>query len=246
MSLLLIHELLKHRALPNQTFVRGVDISISAVNLATLNKERVFSNVKKPSLEQTTLDMNTVSGHGESKASSYRPYLDIDFMEADIFCDRFIKDVVKSQAGLMSDSQDIGCNILVANPPYISPAEFGRTTARSVRNFEPKLALVPPSTTNLDTHPGDTFYPRILEIAQAARPMCMLLEVADMDQATRIACMVDKMNCHWSELEIWRDDPFYGETCKLPGTNWITRGRGNGRSVFVHNFTTSSPDDARD
>ncbi|KAG5287965.1 S-adenosylmethionine-dependent methyltransferase [Histoplasma ohiense] len=36
--------------------------------------------------------------------------------------------------------------ILLSNPPYISPAQFANgTTARSVRRYEPKLALVPPA-----------------------------------------------------------------------------------------------------
>ncbi len=34
-------------------------------------------------------------------------------------------------------------DILISNPPYISPRGFAKQTSRSVRNWEPKLALVP-------------------------------------------------------------------------------------------------------
>ena len=37
-------------------------------------------------------------------------------------------------------------DILTSNPPYISPRSYNTCTARSVRNFEPKLALVPPQS----------------------------------------------------------------------------------------------------
>ncbi|KLJ12045.1 hypothetical protein EMPG_09611 [Blastomyces silverae] len=43
--------------------------------------------------------------------------------------------------------------ILLSNPPYISPAQFTNgTTARSVRKFEPKLALVPPPRASIHHH----------------------------------------------------------------------------------------------
>ncbi|OJD28241.1 hypothetical protein ACJ73_00371 [Blastomyces percursus] len=43
--------------------------------------------------------------------------------------------------------------ILLSNPPYISPAQFTNgTTARSVRKFEPKLALVPPPRPSIHSH----------------------------------------------------------------------------------------------
>ncbi|PGH06598.1 hypothetical protein GX51_02224 [Blastomyces parvus] len=43
--------------------------------------------------------------------------------------------------------------ILLSNPPYISSAQFTNgTTARSVRKFEPKLALVPPPLATIVHH----------------------------------------------------------------------------------------------
>ncbi|KAF2233090.1 S-adenosyl-L-methionine-dependent methyltransferase [Viridothelium virens] len=213
MSLLLIHHLLEYGVLPPHSHVTGIDISGTAVDLAKLNRARNFPKLENPRMS---------------------------FLEADIFSDQFVKNNTHGRANSASDSEDVGYSILMANPPYISPAEFVRTTARSVRNFEPKLALVPPDPSSPQVQPGDTFYPRVLEIARAIRPRCMLLEVADMDQATRVTQMVEKMGQKWFGLEIWRDDPSSGESCGLSGTEWLIRGTGNGRSIFVHNFPTPS------
>ncbi|PSK38045.1 Release factor glutamine methyltransferase [Elsinoe australis] len=35
-------------------------------------------------------------------------------------------------------------HVLVSNPPYVSPRQYRLTTTKSVRGFEPRLALVPP------------------------------------------------------------------------------------------------------
>ncbi len=40
-------------------------------------------------------------------------------------------------------------HVVTCNPPYISQRAFNTCTARSVRNFEPRLALVPPSVSRL-------------------------------------------------------------------------------------------------
>lgn len=54
-------------------------------------------------------------------------------------------------------------HIVTCNPPYISPHAFNTCTARSVRTFEPMLALVPPSVSRLhagsdiDNHSRSSF-----------------------------------------------------------------------------------------
>ena len=236
MSLLLVHEILKQHALPVQFRVTGFDISSTAVSLAKLNKEHVFSRAAEPAHEFSRSYENVDWKSEASESAPNRDFLNMDFVQADIFSTRFEEGISEAQVQSNSPSQDIKWSFMMANPPYISPSEFSRTTARSVRKFEPKLALVPPDTSNSKIHPGDTFYPRILEIAQTVQPRCLLLEVADMNQAVRVARMVEQMSCSWLGYEIWRDDPSYGEPSKLPDTNWLVRGRGNGRSVFVHNF----------
>ena len=157
----------------------------------------------------------------------------INFAAADIFSGQTM------ESKLLNSVNPHGCTILMANPPYISPAGFARTTQRSVRNFEPKLALVPPISSCTEVEAGDTFYPRILEIARVLRPQCLLVEVADMDQAIRVVRMADKLEYKRDATEIWRDDPSSHDIKPLPNTNWLVRGRGNGRSVFFSNLIES-------
>ncbi|KAL8965244.1 MAG: hypothetical protein Q9197_006602, partial [Variospora fuerteventurae] len=83
----------------------------------------------------------------------------VRFEEADVF-----------NSGKIWDTK---WDIVVANPPYISPDDFNRTTARSVRNWEPKLALVPGSSSDAGVmgeadkeQAGDAFYPRVMAIAK--------------------------------------------------------------------------------
>ena len=59
-------------------------------------------------------------------------------------------------------------DILVANPPYISPKDFDRKTARSVRNWEPRSALVPASPSS--TPPSSTSPPSISQPSASTDP----------------------------------------------------------------------------
>ena len=84
---------------------------------------------------------------------------------------------------------------------------------------------------------GDAFYPRLLEIARIVDAKIVLFEVADMDQAQRVASMAVNQGI-WSAVEIWKDDPRPSETSEVqddsvhvPGVRVI--GSGNGRSVFA-------------
>ncbi|EEH41332.2 hypothetical protein PAAG_03618 [Paracoccidioides lutzii Pb01] len=50
-----------------------------------------------------------------------------------------------------TDTETKTITILLSNPPYISPTQFRNgTTSRSVRMYEPKLALIPPPIVNAD------------------------------------------------------------------------------------------------
>ncbi|KAF1926727.1 S-adenosyl-L-methionine-dependent methyltransferase [Didymella exigua CBS 183.55] len=124
-------------------------------------------------------------------------------------------------------------DILISNPPYISPSAYWRTTMRSVRKFEPKLALVPPPRAKFDdTQQGDMFYPRLLKIAEEIEAKIVLLEVADLEQALRVARHAQKLDV-FDGIEIWRDNP---DTSTSPGQptsedGFQIHGDGNGRSV---------------
>lgn len=122
-------------------------------------------------------------------------------------------------------------DILISNPPYISPSAYRKTTTRSVRGYEPKLALVPPPSPQFDdTQQGDMFYPRLLKIADEVEAKVVLLEVADLDQALRVAKLAQNLDT-FDGVEIWRDEPnaLSGQATIEDGVP--VQGQGNARSV---------------
>lgn len=123
-------------------------------------------------------------------------------------------------------------DVVVSNPPYVSPRGYARETARSVRNYEPRLALVPDVGGDGSVHEaGDGFYPRLLEIAWGVGARVVLVEVADMAQAVRVAGMAGG----WEGCEIWRDWVDGGggaeEVADVDGRRVRVVGEGNGRAV---------------
>lgn len=123
-------------------------------------------------------------------------------------------------------------DLLISNPPYISPSAYWKTTMRSVRKFEPKLALVPPPRSKFDdTQQGDMFYPRLLKIAEEVEAKIVLLEVADLEQALRVARLAQKLNT-FDGIEIWRDDPDVSASQPTIEDGFQVYGEGNGRSVL--------------
>ena len=162
----------------------------------------------------------------------------MQFVQADILADE------KSSSSVMSRLREIdpakpNYDVLISNPPYISSAAFRITTAASVRRYEPKLALVPPhSPTQQIVEDGDAFYPKLYEIAKLVNSKVVLFEVADMEQACRVAAMADK---HWATIEIWRDDPGanvneteYADVGHGNRQRVRVKGQGNGRSVVAY------------
>jgi methylase of polypeptide subunit release factors len=113
-------------------------------------------------------------------------------------------------------------DILISNPPYISPRHFspGSTTTRSVRRWEPQLALVPrplqcSTSQNVKRaedgnrlQRGDEFYPPLLELARSVDAKVVVLEVGDDEQAIRVRNMAAHCFAGESEavVEIWMDD----------------------------------------
>ncbi|KAI5804035.1 hypothetical protein DFH27DRAFT_600334 [Peziza echinospora] len=91
----------------------------------------------------------------------------------------------------------ITIDILISNPPYITPHAYLTSTTRSVRKWEPKIALVPPppaspTTTTTSTSPtirrGDEFYPHLSALAHTLfNTRILLVEVGgDEGQAQRV------------------------------------------------------------
>ncbi|OBT92698.1 formate dehydrogenase (NAD+) [Pseudogymnoascus verrucosus] len=112
-------------------------------------------------------------------------------------------DVLASGAALLDEAhrarQDEGWygderfDVVTANPPYISRLGFNRDTERSVRNFEPRLALVPEEDRIGGVDKGrleDIFYGRIVEKAEGVGAKILVMEVAGTEQAGRVARIV--------------------------------------------------------
>ena len=191
--------------------VLGVDISSSAIRLAN---ENLHHNITRGHLPRTGLSR-------------------VSFLKADVLSHKF----AKAESKITGPAWDI----VISNPPYISQKSFGKDTQRSVRNWEPKLALVPriiENTTVENSHPEDIFYHRILEVANASKSRVVLMEIGDMEQAIRVSTIAVDIGI-WTSVEIWRDWPDnYPE--KLTDKEEIfvtqqriaTKGSGNCRSVI--------------
>ena len=135
-------------------------------------------------------------------------------------------------------------DIWISNPPYISSEDYIKTTSQSVRDFEPKTALVPPETSTTTTtsgiaprtgDDGDLFYQDILGQAMTMRAKVVLFEVADMDQAKRVAKFAVQQR-HWHIFEIWRDAPSSKAPKEYLPYNYkviSVQGAGEGRSVLI-------------
>lgn len=133
-------------------------------------------------------------------------------------------------------------DVIVSNPPYISPRGFAEDCARSVRNYEPRLAQVPLPRPDAGVAQEDVFYARLLEIGKVVGPRVMLFEVGGMEQALRVVRMVEeKMGLEEWRAEVWRDwpDGTPGEDEEpdvlVDGVGKVSvRGSGHGRSVLVY------------
>jgi methylase of polypeptide subunit release factors len=210
----------------NELDTVGVDVSSEAISLARFNRRRLLQEYKG-------------SAHhvcGISECARKTAVENIQFLKAD---------VLEPSPGLRHGSSIKLCqtltwkgssswDIVISNPPYISPKAFNITTSRSVRNFEPKLALVPSSRAPVgDEAQGDQFYPRLLELSEFVDANILLVEVSDMDQANRVASMARERK-RWDGIEIWRDEPQLqqGGNTKEVLDDISVIGHGHGRSVL--------------
>ncbi len=196
--------------------IAGVDISPAAIALA---KENVAHNIALGYLRQN-----------DAKSQ-------LEFCAGDI-CAETDGEAARTENQWVGNT---AWDIVVSNPPYISPRDFDTTTAKSVRNYEPHEALVPlrpGQGAHPDTEDGDTFYPHILRLARSFRAKILLVEVVDLAQAIRVAAMILGSR-RWAGCEIWRDYPGQGgskearKTIDVDGRDILVKGEGNGRAVLA-------------
>jgi methylase of polypeptide subunit release factors len=193
-SLLLHHQLSRHF---QDLKITGLDISPTAVALSNENLRR---NLQKGILEKSAIGMvdHKIDKRLESAILSPKAP-QIQFIAHDIF------DGLPKHIGPI--------DIIISNPPYISKAKFNTETTRSVRNWEPKLALVPelPSLLKYTQSPSvateDIFYYHLLSIYQASSSKVLLMEVGDEEQAVRVVKLALRdMDIEFqNRIEIWRD-----------------------------------------
>ncbi|KAF1967379.1 S-adenosyl-L-methionine-dependent methyltransferase [Bimuria novae-zelandiae CBS 107.79] len=188
----------------------GVDISDKALQLAVHNLKRV------------------------RKDKSWVEKGAIGYMKADVLANPFADRTSRSPAvttALRHARLPHLWDVLISNPPYISPEGYWKTTTRSVRGFEPKLALVPPSRKGSSaTEQGDMFYRPILQISRELEAKVVLLEVADLDQAIRVASAARGMRI-FDGIEIWREQPESPQDADPVDGEFRVVGQGNARSV---------------
>jgi len=174
--------------------ILGVDISPIALNLAQKN---------------LTHNVN----HG---LLSRRACTDIHFQRADVLgrgndSIPTVEEVLPKYFSQPGASNELSgrCDLLISNPPYISTSDFRNgTTSRSVRLFEPRLALVPSGSDSLENTDTleDVFYRRILTLSIKLQAKITVLECGDMMQARRVVKMYAAMTSSHpdeSSAEIW-------------------------------------------
>jgi methylase of polypeptide subunit release factors len=215
--------------------VLGVDVSPKAVALAKLNQRKIGTALLKDSHITTSTRRD---GQSLVNGRRFENLATTEFVRADVLAAN-ANNMTQSPPSLMDALKRMGktrWDIIISNPPYISPNAFDNETTRSVRNFEPRLALVPPGRTGVDDDEtqGDLFYPRILQIAETVGASIVLMEVANLEQATRVAQLA-KASRIWDGIEIWRDQPNNPNQQDRPQTvleDIPVIGEGYGRSVF--------------
>ena len=194
--------------------ILGVDISGVAISLA---KRNLQTNVTE----------------GSTDASAILPG-GVGFIQGDILDpDSWVREASTFFNG--DGASDVGrdeeqwqwpkVDMVISNPPYISPRDYIVTTARSVRRWEPKIALVPPSVppsgpfwprstilnqqtaaTLSERGMGDDFYPYISYLAHMFHAKALLVEVGgDPGQAHRVQEIFAKMWDGKQNTAIWRD-----------------------------------------
>lgn len=150
-----------------------------------------------------------------------------------------------------------GWDIIVSNPPYISHNAYDHEIRRSVRNFEPKIALVPlvPKVFfERGRHLEDIFYKRLIQIHEEAVSKVLLMEISDVAQAIRVVKLVDGFERvrMQNRIEFWRDFPDGKpedgclKMVNIGGTIVSIKGAGKVRSVILIRKDAAIPKNGKD
>ncbi|KAB8253964.1 S-adenosyl-L-methionine-dependent methyltransferase [Aspergillus pseudonomiae] len=218
---LLLHALLAPHI--GRLSILGIDLSPAAIGLANKNLAR---NVQQGLLSnRAAAEVSFQHGNVLTHDSTGLP----SAME-----------VLRNYQGLSFDREP-KCDVVISNPPYISPESFrDGTTSRSVRVFEPKLALVPTSgdpTIGLGlSRQADLFYYHIILLSFQIRAKLVVLECGDHSQARRVSAIVKTLSSGYRlnslSIEIWSSSgtPISDETSSEHGPC----------AVVLHNWAVGS------
>ncbi|CEO58487.1 hypothetical protein PMG11_03208 [Penicillium brasilianum] len=198
---LLLHALLASHFEKIQ--IMGLDLSPIALDLAHRNLEHNISlgALASRAREDTRFHRADVLSSHSSASPSATPGISASNIPTveDLLSKYITRPISKSQPQPAHETSRLPkIDLLISNPPYISSTDFHNgTTARSVRLFEPRLALVPPTDAHTNTNaigklgdkPEDIFYRRILGLSLAVEASITVLECGDRMQAERVVGM---------------------------------------------------------
>lgn len=195
---LLLHALLAGHL--HRLFILGIDLSTTAIGLA---KENLEHNLRLGLL-------------------SNRSRTEIHFHQGDVLAydtgdipklERALESCAPPHEGGSGPKQAFEWDVLISNPPYVSPTSLqDGTTARSVRTYEPELALVPPAHMNhhaISCKREDIFYYRLITLSFKLSIKVSVLECGSRQQGGRVATMFKdlaklRQDHEWA-IDIWPD-----------------------------------------
>ncbi|KAF2218953.1 S-adenosyl-L-methionine-dependent methyltransferase [Elsinoe ampelina] len=249
MSLLLQHTLTNLKY-PAPVHTLGLDISPQAIQLARHNLSRhphVTDGHKDSTVDfqlANVLHQDSLPSQETTSVPSWQSVLEQYDLSWPATAQKNASTSNHLSGSTMIDRQSLkGWDILLSNPPYVSPGQYARTTSLSVRKHEPRIALVPPSLFKgnpvmTDEERGDVFYPALLDMARKTGVRGVIFEIGDAKQAGRVVGMVEeRMGREW-EVEVWRDEPAAKEGGELAEgeqglEGMLVRGKGRVRGVFA-------------
>lgn len=229
---LLLHQLLRQKfygksdehtaeqqkhASPLDLQILGIDISLHATRLARKN---LSHNLQRQLLH-----------HSAEREVIFR---DIDATKLGLALGG-CKQELGNLVGPTDWAHGANWDVVICNPPYVAPDDYavGGRTEKSVRDYEPQLALVPPPGEDAHIHPGDTFYPHIIRIARRSGAALLVMEVGDAAQAARVRKMVRHTKLSkagFPYVETWHDD---GTVIPDEATENLRGTSSNARAVVV-------------
>ncbi|KAG9769438.1 hypothetical protein ABEF93_004090 [Exophiala dermatitidis] len=223
---LLLHSLLK----PSETYanasasagsrnnidlqIAGVDISPDAIRLSRKNLHHNVAQgfLHKDAVKEISFHQLDILSLAKLDKREMRRHLNRQVVKSYDY---------DSDTAVDSHANDYNeWDIIISNPPYISPEDFrpGGKTESSVRKYEPKLALVPSpppagSVVNTDrrstTDLGDFFYRPLMDMMDGLGAKLLVMEVGDTEQAGRVHEEAMKRFDKIEEdalIESWKDD----------------------------------------